>query len=664
MPAPSPFQSMLSGRSDERADHGAARGFVQTMALRTSSDALAPGHAARDDGLPSRETGAVGHRVSSPDFVGRAEVLDLLESAFDEVAAGATATVLVGGDAGIGKTRLVSEFCRRVRDRGGLVATGVCVPADGGGLPFGPVVGLRRDVLRALGESATPDALGPVDAALGLDLPRPAEAGDVGSSGSRLVDELAKTRLFESILAGFLRLAERSAVVLVFEDLQWADSASAEFLGFLVRNLSDVKVLLIGTYRSEELGRGHPLRPWLSELGRHPLVTTLRLDGLDRDETASLIGGILGHQADWALVDAVSARAQGNPFFVEELTAARHSPTLSAELQGVIMARVERLTDEAQQLLRLAATAGPTVRHHLLEAVGLLDAVSLDSVLAETVDRQVLVVDPAEDGYRFRHALLREAVYAALLPGERSRWHRQVATALTTDPSLGRPEPGHRAAELAGHWFAAAEWAEAFTSSISAADAAIAVWAFPEALAHLERALSAVDRLPDAGAAMDFDRVQFLERAAEVAYLAGAGQRSVELAQATIENLDATADAVRAGRCYTMLGRNAWAIGDSEAAFLAYGQAAALLPAHPPSVELARVACEEARGLMFLSRFPRGAGAMREGDRSRPCRGCASGGGAGDQHLGVLPRRDGLCRRRHRPAARGSRHCRGVGQTR
>ncbi|MGZ4760411.1 MAG: ATP-binding protein, partial [Acidimicrobiales bacterium] len=566
-------------------------------------DAAAAAGGSLDHDQVGRDTCPMGHRLSCPAFVGRDEELDVLDETLDVVIAGRAATVLVGGDAGIGKTRLVEELCERARSRGSLAATGVCVPADGG-LPYAPIVGILRDVARQSGE---PDAgvLGPLVSGSGLAAPLDGLVGraDVYSTMPRLADQLAKTRLFESILAGFIDLAERSPVVLVVEDLQWADSASAELLDFLTRNLADTRVLLVGTYRSEDLGRDHPLRPWLNELGRHPRVVQLRLAGLDRDEMAELIGGIVGHQPDWALLDAVWARSQGNPFFAEELTAARHAPSLSEELQGVIMARVDGLSGEAQRLLQMTAAAGATADHRLLATIGTLDAEALDRALAETVDRQVLVVDPTGIGYRFRHALLREAVYAALLPGERTRLHRLMAIALTSDASLGPAEPGHRAAELALHWWAAGEWAEALEPSIAAAEAAVAVLAFPEALVHLEHALAALDRVPAAVVPPGTDRLRLLEQAADAAYLAGDGQRSVDLARAAIERVDADADPATAARFHTLLGRNAWAIGDSDAAFEGYRTAAALLPADPPSVELARVLAEDARGLMLMSRF-------------------------------------------------------------
>jgi DNA-binding CsgD family transcriptional regulator/tetratricopeptide (TPR) repeat protein len=544
----------------------------------------------------------VGHRVSRAGFVGRAEELELLGDQLALAAGGRSATVLLGGEAGIGKTRLVEELCERARGDGWLAATGVCVPMDGGGLPYGPVVGVLRDVAQQLGEPASDDLLGPLGSGLGIRAPGREDPMERYSAVPPLTAELAKTRLFESILAAIARLAQRSPAMLMLEDLHWADSGTAELLSFLTRNLTEARVLLVGTYRGEELGRGHELRPWLSELSRHARVTSLQLAGLDRDSTAALIEGLLGHQPDWTLVEAVWARSQGNAYFAEELTAARHSPSLPVELQGVIMTRVEALSPPAQQLLGLAATAGVTTDHQLLVAGARLEPDALDAVLNELIDNQILVVDPNGSGYQFRHALLREAVYSALLPGERRRRHHQVAMALRADESLGSAGPGHGAAELATHWWAAGDWAEALDASTQAADAAGEVWAFPEALAHLERALSATDRLAEADRPSRAERLARLETTSHVAYLTGDGPRSVELALAAIAEADPIAEPAAVARIYALLGRNCWAVGDSQAAFDAYHHAVALLPTDRPSVELARVLAEEARGLMMMSR--------------------------------------------------------------
>ena len=222
--------------------------------LVTVSD-VAPAVTSRQS---SRRVGtgeAVGGRVSSAQFVGRTEQLAVLGAAFEQVSNGRTTTVLIGGDAGVGKTRLVEEFSSIARGQGALVATGVCVPTDSGGLPYAPIVGIVRDVLSQLA-SPNADVAGPVVRGLGID-----------TSGEVLpVDEFAKTRLFESILTFVLKVANETPVVFVIEDLHWADSASAELLGYLVRNLTDAKALIAVTYRAEEVLRDHPLHGWLTEL--------------------------------------------------------------------------------------------------------------------------------------------------------------------------------------------------------------------------------------------------------------------------------------------------------------------------------------------------------------------------------------------------------------
>ena len=298
-----------------------------------------------------------------------------------------------------------------------------------------------------------------------------------------------------------------------------SDSASAQLLSFLTRNLADARLLLVGTYRTEELGADHELRPWLAELIRHPRVTHLHLQGLDRPDLTAMIAAILGRQPDWTVAEAVWARSQGNPFFAEELTAAGPSPSLPPELAPVIMARVGTLSKKTQQLLRVLAVAGTTAEHRLLaEAADGFDADVLDTALAEAVDNQVVVVDERRTGYRFRHALLREAVAASLLPGERARLHRRVAEVIGTDASLV-PADADRAASLAGHWWEAGDWSKAYAASIEAADTAGALWAFPEVFVHLERALAALGRVAADAQPPPAEQLELLDRAAEAAYL-------------------------------------------------------------------------------------------------------------------------------------------------
>lgn len=552
---------------------------------------------------------AVAEQPSSGVFVGRVIELDRLGSALAALPERGAATVLLGGDAGMGKSRLIEEFCARARDVGAFVAVGACTPAEGGGLPYGPVVGVLRDVARQLPPSDVARVLGFAQRSLGLASPLENEPDPESAPANGLV----KTKLFEALLQSVETLAARAPVVLVFEDLQWADSASIEVIDFLTRNLHDRQVLLVATYRADEVDRGGALRRLLAELGRHSRVSQLELPGLDRIEIATLLTEIVGGSPDWTLVDAVLTRSGGNPFFAEELAAARHAKALPTALRNVVMMRIERLSAPALHVVGLAAATCASIHHRLLSAAARIDADELDAAVLEAIEHKVLVADGDENSFRFRHALLREAAYGALLPGERARLHRALALALTEHPELGGAGPGYAAMELADHWWEAADWPEALRASVTAADAAAGVIAMPEAYAYFERALAAGDRLPtDSTAWLGIDRIDLDMKTADAAYMSGETQRAVDLVRRALQALDADTDPRRAAICFTMLGRNAWAIGDSQLALDSLHQAAALLPADAPSVELAGILAEEARSLMLMSRFDEGAAKAHE----------------------------------------------------
>jgi DNA-binding CsgD family transcriptional regulator/tetratricopeptide (TPR) repeat protein/nucleoside-triphosphatase THEP1 len=520
--------------------------------------------------------------VSGSTFAGREVELDLLLAALGDLDRSGARTVLIGGEAGIGKTRLVEELRSRARADGTLVATGVCTPTEGGGLPYGPVVGVLRDLSRRLDDETVASLLGP--ARVRLEQP-----------------EINKKNVFEALLECLVALGERSRVVVVFEDLQWADAASVGLVDFLARNLGDSPVLLVGTHRTDELDDGRGLSRTLTELGRHRAVSQIELAGLDRDSISAVMVGILGRQPDWVLLDAVHNRCGGNPFFAEELTAARDTSSLPSVLRNVIMVRVERLTPAARHVVALAATAGISIDHRLLAAASNLESGDLGTAIAEAVELNVLAVD-GRSRFRFRHALQREAIYETLLPADRTNLHRRLALALSANPQLAATGPGYAAVELADHWWEADEWSEALFASMAAADAMASMLALAEAYAHYERAVSACEHLTDADGRDAVDWVGLLLKAADAAYLTGMTQRVVELITLVLERVGPTSDPRRAAVALTMLGRNAWSVGDDEGAFLAFRRAAELLPTDPPSPELAAVVAEEARGLMLVSR--------------------------------------------------------------
>jgi DNA-binding CsgD family transcriptional regulator/tetratricopeptide (TPR) repeat protein len=534
------------------------------------------------DDDPVAQRSGLGEPASGAMFAGREVELDLLLSLLADLGATGARTVLIGGEAGIGKTRLVEELRNRARAGGSLVATGVCTPTEGGGLPYGPVVGVLRDLGRQLDDATADSILGPARMRL--------EQAEVNM-----------TNVFEALLGTLVSLGGRSPVVVVFEDLHWADSASVALVDFLARNLGASPVLLVGTQRTDELVDDDRLSRTLTELSRHRAVSRIELSGLDRDSISAVMTSILGRQPEWVLLDAVHSRCGGNPFFAEELTAARDTSSLPSVLRSVIMVRVERMSPDARHVVALAATAGISIDHRLLTAASKLEPDALAPALAEAIEANVLAVD-GRSRFRFRHALQREAIDEALLPAERADLHRALAIALTANPQLAATGPGYAAVELAGHWWEAGELTEALHSSIAAADAMAAVPAMSEAYAFYERAVSAYEQLGADASDAGIYRVELLLKTADAAYLSGMTERVVELVTLAQQSIDPTADPRRAAIALTMLGRNAWSVGDDDGAFRSFRSAAELLPSDRPSAELAAVVAEEARGLMLLSR--------------------------------------------------------------
>jgi predicted ATPase len=246
-------------------------------------------------------------------------------------------------------------------------------------------------------------------------------------------------QLFELLVGVVQRLAATVPLLWVLEDLHWADRSTRDLLAYLATALRSGRVLLVLTFRSDELDRRHPLRRLLGELGRNRRVVRLELPRFSRAELTQQVAGLLGADPSARLVDDLYARSGGNPFFAEELVLAGGDPgVLPPNLQEVLLARVVRLGDRTQQLLRVAAAAGPGVTQPLLAAVAGLDDQQLLAGLREAVDQQLLVPDPAGgEGYVFRHALVAEAVHAELLAGERVRLHTALAAALEAGLEAG-----------------------------------------------------------------------------------------------------------------------------------------------------------------------------------------------------------------------------------
>jgi pentatricopeptide repeat protein len=473
----------------------------------------------------------------SPVFAGRENELALLAGAFDAVAAGTPGIVLIGAEAGAGKSRLAAEFTSRVAGRA-LVLSGACVELSAAGLPYAPFAAALRELVRARG-AAEVAALLPVPGAGELAVLLP-EFGTVPSGAD---PETARARLFELLLSLLEALADEQPLILVIEDVHWADRATGDLLSFLARNLRDAAVLLLVTFRSEDLHRDHPLRRLLAGLERLDTVSRLDLPRLSRDQVAAQVAGILGRQPAPSAVTAIYARGGGNPLFTEVLLNpdGTTSSDLPWTLRELLLAAVKDLPEQTQQLLRTAAVGGHGFSHALLAVVTGLDDDGVTTGLRPAVTANVLVADA--DGYAFRHELIREAVLADLLPGERAQAHRRFAEALQAAPALG-PD-GTTAVQVARHWLGARDVERAMSAAWRAADGAGASFAYAEQLMMAEQVLGLWDQVPDPVRQTGTDHVSVLMLAADAARWAGEPERGLALVEAALAELEGAGNAAR-----------------------------------------------------------------------------------------------------------------------
>ena len=549
--------------------------------------------------------GEMGGRVASPTFVGRVEELQFLEAARQRAANGEPAVVLVGGEAGVGKTRLIAELTARCAADGMRVLYGGCIPVGEGTLPYAPVVEALRALLADLGADRMRELIGPSWPDLARLLP------GLGQPAGDPPGQAMQTRLFELLLGLLGQLSDQLPLVLVVEDVHWADRSTRDLLRFLVRNLRRERVLLIVSHRSDE-PQVTRLEPWLAELDRGP-VQRLELARFQRAELVAQLTGILSAAPDADLADAVFARSQGNPFFTEELLEAMRmgSTALPATLRDLLRSRIQRLSAPAQHVLTVAAAAGRPLSHRLLAAVADLDDEPLTATLREAVAAQLLVISPDTHGYDLRHALLREVIDADLLPGEQMSLHAAYAQVLASRPELADASPAVAAAELAAHWQAADDQGRALPALIVAGRTAEQAGAFPEAYRHYQQGLAIWDQVPNAEQLCGLDRVDLLVRAGVAAGQAGRVEPSRALFVEAVDRLDRTVDPMRAALLLMVLGRRYWEAGDEPASLAAFDQAIELLPVEP-SAERSRVLAAHAQALWLAGRSREAAGRAEE----------------------------------------------------
>jgi predicted ATPase len=431
-------------------------------------------------------------RVLCPILIGREEELSRLEDALLSANRGDGQVVLLAGDAGMGKTRLASELARRAAQQGMTVVVGGCSEAELA-LPYLPFLEAVGNHLVASDLETVRQRLGPIRRELAHLFPQLEPEGlppDVESTQGRL-------RLFEAMLALLRIPAQETGLLVVIEDLHWADASTRELLDYLTRRLRSARILVLGTYRRDELNRRHPLLPMIQNWRRANSVTVVELEPLSPERVADMVTAIFDERTRDETRDFLHARTEGNPFVLEEMLKvaldrgdifrtesgwdrkALSEMRIPASVRDTILLRVDRLSEEQIAILRAASVLGADFSYAALVALSARDERAVQLAVEACVQQQLLWEEAGR--YRFRHALTREAVYEDMIAPQREALHSQGADILA---GLGAP-----AVEVTFHLLAAQRGDEALPLCLQAAGEAEAAYAHRDAISLYLRAM-------------------------------------------------------------------------------------------------------------------------------------------------------------------------------
>jgi DNA-binding CsgD family transcriptional regulator len=467
--------------------------------------------------------------ASTVGFVGREGELSRLVGALG----GDARLVLVVGDAGVGKTRFVGEGMHRAAAAGMVMVRGECLPLAGT-LPLLPVGDALGELARLAGGRLLTGALDVAPGYVRDEVARllPGLGPGGGTAPAAQDFEWRRERLFGGVAELLATVAERAGpgLGLVVEDVHWADSETLDFLTFLVRAGRRGPVRVVATCRGDEAPLARHVAGWLTQARADAGTEEIRLGPLSRAEVAGQAAALAGAPVSPQVAGELFARAEGNPFFTEQLVAAalagqagpggglRVPAGLPARLAELLAARADRCAEEARAVLAGLAVAGRSLAEDLLAEVTGLGVEAVRRGLRELAEARLLAEDTSGGGHRPRHALLAEAVATGLLPGERVLLHERTAQALAGDRAP--------AAEVAGHWQAAGRPAEELPARIAAAEAAERVCGCAEAAAHWQRAIALCEARPDAAAAAGIGVPRLSVRAIDALYRAGDSGRA------------------------------------------------------------------------------------------------------------------------------------------
>lgn len=503
-------------------------------------------------------------------MVGRDAELDRLRAQFADALDRRPSAALVTGEAGIGKSRLVRGLADAARGEADVL-TGHCVDLGTAATPYGPLLEVLRSLVSLRGARAIlapvmadpvsraaiqlllPEVIGQALSDPGLGFDSKSESGSTGpepgdsetvdpalaSPAHLFEDQAGPERLRETIGAVLRVAAEEHPLLLVIEDLHWADEGTLAVLTTLLRTLHEARVMIVITMR-DDAPRTDPARRFAAESQRARVIEGLALDRLAAAEVRSMAAGLVGHPIDPAVLEQLLERSEGVPFFVEELVENTNAP-IEDSLRDVLLSRYDRLSQETASLVRTIATSQSSLSHEMLASFAQLPESQLEEALREAIHAGVLVVDES-DRYGFRHALLREAIHGELLPGERIRLHRALAEILEhTAESHTREAPF---SAIAYHWTQARDRDRAFVASLAAMQQAASQYAHAVGARFGEQVLESWDEIEDAAAKAGISRASFLDQFADVLRDAGQTERGLAVVDLALGEATTSGDSL------------------------------------------------------------------------------------------------------------------------
>ena len=527
-------------------------------------------------------------------MIARKRELRVLDACLTSARSGRASIALIRGESGMGKSRLVEALAEQARQEGVFVALGHCTPVSGGELPFGPFVELLSQI------GAAPES----DVIAGATWERLRTVLTVSGPSSGVLSPdvgLERSRLFTSVLWVLHTIGERQPVMLVLEDVHWADASSLDLLNYLARTAGPERLLIVLTCRDDALGHDASTRRAIGELSRAEMSRDIDLKPFTADQIRELLA-TSRVRLPVAQHDRVVKLCDGNPFMALELAAHDQIEGAHTEaLRQALLGPVDELPDDARLALHVAAVLGESIEHEVLEIAIESAGAEVATTLRLLTQRGLLVA--GAERYDFRHAILRESVIREMLHSERTAAHRAAVQGIRRSRRDGSPAG---LAQLAHHLVAAGEYVAAVPTVLAAADHARSVYAFAEARHQLAVAREVLwDRVDDPEGLSGMSAVDLVRREAEMARWAGQPSGAVALVHTGLATVPSAG--LDRAQLELELAEALWAVGDPAAGLAACERSEAALETVPGEPALrARVLAAIAGGLVMTGQYDRG----------------------------------------------------------